>query len=270
MLSVFDFTPGLTAYILAVSFVFGLVMGSFLNCMAWRLAHGESVAKGRSRCAVCGHTLSAAELVPVFSYIFLRGRCRWCGDKISLRYPAVELVTGVVYLSVVIKLGFSFATLMYLILFTLVFCAALVDIDVFLIPDRLIVAGILGYLLLSPFAGDGFLIALKNGVIGGLSVSLPLLVLVLITDKVMKKETMGGGDIKLMFMIGMYFNWKCNILLLIFACFIGIVLSLVKKLVSRTDISKGIPFGPSIAAASFVVFLCGEPLINAYLELFYR
>jgi len=87
-------------YFSIVFFIFGLVFGSFLNCWAWRIVHNESVLKGRSHCAVCNHELGALDLVPLFSWIFLKGKCRYCGEKISARYPLVELICGLYFLSI--------------------------------------------------------------------------------------------------------------------------------------------------------------------------
>ena len=100
-------SPAITAYILVITALLGLVMGSFCNAWAWRLAHGESIARGRSHCAVCGHTLAARDLVPLLSWLTLRGKCRYCGEPISPRYPAVELVSGLHYVSILLRYDVS-------------------------------------------------------------------------------------------------------------------------------------------------------------------
>ena len=96
-------TPLITGYSLLVTGLFGLVMGSFLNCLAWRLTHGESVLRGRSHCISCGHVLAARDLVPVLSWLFTRGRCRYCHERIPARYPLTELLCAALYLSVVVR-----------------------------------------------------------------------------------------------------------------------------------------------------------------------
>jgi Type II secretory pathway, prepilin signal peptidase PulO and related peptidases len=101
-------SAALTAYILALTALLGLVAGSFLNCLAWRLSHGESVLKGRSHCARCGHTLGAGDLIPVVSYLMLKGRCRWCGEKISPRYPLTELSSMLIFLGIVLRYDVTF------------------------------------------------------------------------------------------------------------------------------------------------------------------
>ncbi|MDD7254218.1 MAG: prepilin peptidase, partial [Firmicutes bacterium] len=97
--------PLLAGYVIVLAVVLGAVFGSFLNCMAWRMVHHESVLKGRSHCASCGHPLKAADLVPVFSYLFLKGKCRYCGEKISPRYMAAELVSAALWLGCVFRYG---------------------------------------------------------------------------------------------------------------------------------------------------------------------
>ena len=107
---------GLTIYIIIISFIFGTVFGSFMNCLSWRYVNHESVLKGRSHCAVCGHELGAADLVPVFSFIFLKGRCRYCHEKISPRYVIVELITGLLFAVTAVRFGVGFDTVRYMAL----------------------------------------------------------------------------------------------------------------------------------------------------------
>ena len=104
-------TPGFTVYFCAVAFLLGACMGSFLNCMAWRIVHGESVLRGRSHCDVCGHVLTARDLVPIVSFLAHRGRCRWCGAKLSARHVWAETVTGAVFVLIVLKFDISLQAL---------------------------------------------------------------------------------------------------------------------------------------------------------------
>ncbi|NTU89205.1 MAG: prepilin peptidase, partial [Actinobacteria bacterium] len=224
----------ITAYVLFVTVILGLCMGSFLNCAAWRIAHGESIAKGRSHCTSCNHVLGAKDLVPVFSWALQRGKCRYCREKISVRYLLVELLTAAIFISVVLKYGLSLTTVEMLMFVSVLICLSLTDLDDYLIPNRLVLAGIAINLVFSvvfTFVGGftwwSLFAGLGQALIGGLSVALPLLFLTLIADKVMGKETMGGGDIKLFFMVGMYFSWQQNIFLLIVACVVGIVFAVI-------------------------------------------
>lgn len=268
----------------------GLVMGSFLNCYAIRLVKGEPIARGRSHCVECGHTLSAADLVPLFSWLFLKGRCRYCGKKISAEYPLSELICAIIFVSFILKFGISIKLLEMLIVASITFCIAICDIKDYTIPDRLIIAGILCRAVFVLFSGDMAKNALQS-LIGGLSISLPLLVIVILMEKVLKKEAMGGGDIKLFFMTGLYFSWQVNLLSLILACIAGICIGVgnlgagtrrsLKPGDESPDKKPGaggrtpevkerrlIPFGPAIVCGFFMGALFGEQVISAYLGMF--
>lgn len=255
--------PGLKACVLLLCALLGLCLGSFLNCMAYRIARGEDFIKGHSKCPACGHPLGFWDLIPVVSYLFLRGRCRYCGARLSPRYILAELIAAAMLLSVVLRYDLSLQALMYGGLLLLLLAAALVDLDTGLVPDGFILAGIFWFLLMWLFSGAAFS-ALGRALLGGLAVALPLLLLVLGADKLLKRETMGGGDIKLFFMIGLYFDWRRSLLLLIFACLFGILFAgLAKK-------SRGaeFPFAPAIGAATWAVVLCGAPILAWYIGLF--
>lgn len=251
----------LTVYILAVAAVFGAVFGSFINCMAWRIAHDESVMKGRSHCAVCGHPLGAADLIPIFSYLFLRGRCRYCREKISPRYMAVEVIMAAAFVLGVWRFDVSLQALWVIGLACILMVLSLVDLETYLIPDRFIIAGIIWYFGVFTFAEDGKG-QLLAGLAGGFSIGIAMLLLSLLFDKVTGKESLGGGDIKLFFMTGLYLGPWVGLFNLILACIIGIGFVLFMG-------QKRIPFGPAISLATFVSLLVGSDVVNWYLGLFY-
>ena len=112
-------SKGLLVYVLVLAFITGSVLGSFINCFAWRIVHHEKITRGRSHCAVCGHTLGALDLIPVFSYIFLKGRCRYCHEKISPRYFLVETALGLLFVSAVCVQGVTFNTLVTMAVMTI-------------------------------------------------------------------------------------------------------------------------------------------------------
>lgn len=291
-------SAALTIYFYVLAALLGLVMGSFLNCFAYRYAHGESVAKGRSKCALCGHTLSAKDLFPVFSYIFLRGKCRYCGKKLPASYVIAELICAAAYISVLALYGITFTALKLLVFVSLLFTAAFTDLYSGLIPNRIIIIGIINAVVFSfiPF-GAPFSAALHNllhTLLNGLSVSLPLLLLTLIFEKITKKDAMGGGDIKLIFMIGLYFDWKLNLLILIIACILGLAFALLflrgknedeaeeqaeggaAEEAHEEECQKNAPaaghpfaFAPALCAAAWFAMLFGQPLVSWYLSLFF-
>ena len=250
----------LTVYIFAVMGIFGAVFGSFINCMAWRTAHGESVLKGRSHCAVCGHRLGAADLVPVFSFLFLRGRCRYCGEKISPRYVAAELVMAAAFVITEWRFGLSLQTLWICGLACILMALSLVDLEAYIIPDPFIAAGIIWYFGIL-FVAEDIRPALLSGLGGGLAMGVGMLLLSLLFDKVTGKESLGGGDVKLFFMTGLYLGPWVGLFNLILSCVIGIGFVLFMG-------QRRIPFGPAISLAAFVSLLVGNDVVNWYLGLF--
>ena len=250
-------SPFLSAYILTVTALLGLIFGSFCNAWAWRLVHGESIVRGRSHCAVCGHPLSARDLIPLLSWLFLRGKCRYCGAPISRRYPAAELVSALYYVSVVLRFGLTVDTLRFLILGSLLLTVSLVDLDTMELPDGLLLAAALAALLRLP---DGW----KSALLGALAVSVPLLLLVLLADRLLGRETMGGGDIKLVAVLGLHFGPLQTLFLLMLACALGLCLGAAMK--KAKDVP--FPFGPALSLAAWGTALCGAPVVSWYLSLF--
>lgn len=266
-------TPGITAYILILTALLGMVIGSFTNCMALRIAHNEDFVHGHSHCAKCGHQLSARDLIPVFSWLSMKGKCRYCGKKISIRYPITEILMGFAFIAIIVEYDLSFDTLQFFILTTILLAIALVDLDIAIIPDSFVVIGILNRIFFSILNGITNGNILKNAfssIINGLIIAVPIFILVLIMDKILKKESMGGGDIKLFFMISMYFNWKYNLFTILLSCILGIIFTLVFNNVKTGDDENpmAFPFGPSISAAAFISILAAKHIINLYLSLF--
>ena len=250
-------SPLLTAYIVFVTALLGLVFGSFCNAWAWRLVHGESIVRGRSHCALCGHPLGARDLVPLVSWLLLRGKCRYCGGPISPRYPAVELVSALYYVSVVLRFDLTRDALRLLILGSLLLVASLVDWDTMELPDGLLLGGAMAALLRLPEDW-------KSLLLGGVAVSVPLLLLVLLADRLMGRETMGGGDIKLVAVLGLHFGPLQSLFLLILACVLGLLLGAWMKKAKDAPF----PFGPALALAGWLTALFGESAVSWYLSLF--
>ena len=258
-------SPPLAAYCCFVAALFGACMGSFLNCMAWRIVHGESVLRGRSHCDECGHVLSARDLVPVLSYLFSGGRCRYCGAKLSSRHVWAELISAAVYVSLLLQYDISLQTLEAWLLASLLLACSFADLEGYIIPDRFIAAGIvlfIGSLFFAPFPLHRAL----DGALGGFAVVGVLLLLVHAMEKRLGREAMGGGDLKLLFVTGLFFGWKGNLFCLILACHIGIVWALLAARKSGES-GRPIPWGPSIALGAWVTALVGERVINWYLSL---
>lgn len=249
--------------------IFGLSVGSFCNNWAFRLCRGESVAKGRSKCPKCGHTLHTIDLIPFFSYLALKAKCRYCEVKIPPRYFIVEVVSGVLYLALWVYMNPFTGSLVEfirwgLLLFFLI-TLTLQDLETYELSDEINFAGLIWFLVLAPFAGD-----FKSGLIGGLSISLPIFIISLIADKVLKRDTMGGGDIKLLAMLGLHIGFPLTLLSIVLSCFIGIffALAIPQKTTEDGTETGMIPFGPSICVATYLTALFGDELITLYMSLF--
>lgn len=280
-------TPLIMLYILILAFLFGAVFGSYIDCVAWRLVHHERVARGRSHCDVCGHALGVGDLIPIISYLRSGGRCRYCGAKFSAESTWVELALGLGFAAIVYKFDVSFVALRYLGLLVILMGLSLVDQKTLLIPDRFHVAGILWWLFTLPLIActqgrgltealsitgarlplanapglqDGLLTDLKWGLVSAFGVGLLMLLISLVFDKLTGKESLGGGDIKLLFMTGLYMWPGVTLFNLMLSCFVGLFIALGLK-------KDKIPFGPSISIAVFLSILFGSEFVAWYTGL---
>lgn len=250
-------------YIYVLAFLFGAAMGSFLNCAAWRIARGESFVRGRSRCPGCGHTLGAPDLVPVFSWLFLRGRCRWCGEKIAVRYFLTECAFGLLTVLCVFRFGLTPLLARNWVFICCLFCLSLVDLSIMEIPDGCLILSALAWAIAASFLWQGW-VDLGLHVAAGLVFGGGVLALSLLMDKLLGRESMGGGDIKLIAVSGLYLGFWGTLFMLVLACILG----LAPVLVCRNSQGRPFPFGPALSAASAVMLLWGDSFSAWYLGLF--
>lgn len=251
-------------YLCFVFGLLGLVMGSALNCLALRLSSGQKWSgKERSACPRCGHVLTAVDLVPLFSWLFLGGKCRHCKAPISIRYPLTEALLAAIYVALLLKFGLTVQLITPMIFASCLFCLSLVDLDTQIIPDRFI---------LIPILARGVELLLTGGIRGLISGALPgfviagaVLIVSLVMDRILKKDTMGGGDIKLLFVIGMFLPFGQCLLMVMIACITGIFMA---SLLMKVSPDTPFPFGPALSLAAIVVLFIGEPILNWYIGLF--
>ena len=265
-----ELPPGLAAYLLFVAVLLGLAMGSFAACMADRIAAGGDFLRGRSRCDSCGHVLSARELIPVVSWLMQKGRCRWCGAKIPVRCPLTELLCAAAFAGIALRYGVTLRTAQDCVLTVLLLAVALVDYDTGLIPDGLLLAMAADWLLFTPFAEGGFLRGVGAGLLSGAVASVPLLLLSLGMDRVLQRESMGGGDLKFFFAAGLFFPWQQALFLIIACCVLGLLFAAFSgKKTGDPENPKAFPFGPAISAGVYLSLLAAQPVTAAYLGLFF-
>lgn len=270
-------SPFAVAYCAFVTGLLGLCMGSFLNCLAWRMTHGESVLHGRSHCTTCGHELGARDLVPVVSWLASHGQCRYCGEKVSVRYPATELFCGATYVLLFLRYGLTLECAEMIAFASVLLVLSLTDLDEYIIPNATIVATIVirvVYIVLGGVLGlhDAGALFVES-LIGGFAVAVPILVLALVMDRVLGRESLGGGDVKLLFVAGLYFGWQQCLFLLVIACVLGIVLGTAGMRAAQASEDEKearlIPFGPAIALSCVLCMLVGTHVIDWYLALFH-
>ena len=286
------FSPVQAAILLGIAAVLGACLGSFVNCLAWRQANGESVLAGRSHCTSCGHVLGVLDLIPVVSWLALRGRCRHCGQRVSPRYVIVEVLMTVLFAAVVVRYGVSVQTAAYLVLVCILMAVALVDLDTFTIPNGFVLAGCVLWLVTiwfmpaprvdafsvgSLFAGwvhPGGAVAL-DGIVGAVGVAGGVLLLSLVFDMVTKRSSLGGGDVKLLFMVGLFLGLAGSMLNLLVACVVGLAFAVVRGLSAPSSQdedesirTRAIPFGPAITAATVFTLLAGPTILTWYAGLF--
>ena len=268
----------LDIYISVCLFILGSVMGSFLNCAGIRLMNGEPIAKARSHCMSSGHVLGAGELVPVFSWIFHKGRCRYCGEKISPRYLVTELVMGAAFVGTFLRFGISIETGTDLILICILLCASVCDMEDRAIPDRFFIMTvdlwILRLALSLLFDRSVSVQGLISSGIGAVVIPLALFGISLILEKILGRETLGMGDIKMFFALGFHLGAAKSFLNVILTCVIGLVAIAIQKAVKRPAATEeeeenpgALPLMPSIALSSFAVLMTGDLIINSYMSL---
>lgn len=239
-------------------FVLGLVIGSFLNVCIYRIPMKKSLSKGFSHCPTCDHRLHTKDLVPVFSYLSLKGRCRYCKTPISKRYPLIELLTGLLFLFVFLVQGFTLDLLIFLPLTAILLVITMIDLDHMIIPDGLQIA-IFILALCSFFVFD---LSFIDRIIGFFIISLPFYILLVLTGGI------GGGDIKLMAVTGFLFGWKITLV----AAFLGIIFGGIGGIIllSKKDVTKKseIPFGPYLCFGIYLSMLYGTQILQWYLNFF--
>ena len=255
-------SPAITLYSCLIAALLGACMGSFLNCAAWRVVHGESIARGRSHCDVCGHVLAARDLIPVVSYLLSRGRCRYCGAKLSPRHAVGEALSAAVFVSLLLQYDISLRTLEAWCLACVLLACSFADLEGYIIPDRFLAVGIVLFIVTLFFAPDP-LQRLLDGLLGCLTVGGAVLLLSLLMEKLLHRDAMGGGDIKLLGLTGLFLGWQLNLLCLLAACLVGIVWGLVRARRGK----EGLPWGPGIAVGAWLAALWGRPVIDWYASL---
>lgn len=247
--------------IIFIAFLFGAVIGSFLNVCIYRLPRGESVAWPSSHCPSCQQPIAWYDNIPMVSFLVLGGQCRRCAAPISWRYPVVELANAVGYALLVWRFGLGWPTLAYAVLFSALLVVTAIDLVHFIIPNVITIPGILvGLVAAATILPVGIWNALLGVLIGGGV----LWLLALVSPYVFGKEGMGGGDIKLLAMIGAFLGWKPTVLTIMIGSIAGSVVGLTLIGLKMMQRDQYIPFGPFLALGAVLALFFYQDLMDWY------
>lgn len=280
-----EFMAGSMPALISVIFILGLLIGSFLNVVIHRMPlmmHREwqqqcheligsdapatsplTLSTPRSRCPHCGHAISALENIPVISYLFLRGRCRGCQARISVRYPLIEALTGVLSALVAWHFGFSWVCLGALFLTWALIALTFIDVDEQLLPDNITLPLLWLGLFFNLF---GSFTTLQSAVIGALAGYLSLWLVFHAFRLVTGKEGIGFGDFKLLAALGAWLGWEFLPVIILLSSLVGAVVGISLILLRQHHRSQPIPFGPYLAAAGWLALVWGDVINSGYLR----
>lgn len=237
-------------------FIFGLVFGSFYNVVGYRLPNNMSIAFPSSHCTNCNHKLKFYELIPVISYIFLLGKCKVCKERISFVYPFFELITGILFLLSYLVFGINLNFLISITFISILIIISISDIKYYIIPDEVLMVG--SIILIIEFIINTIIndLTVYNGIIlpllNGLGSFALLLIFKMAGELLLDKECLGGGDIKLLFVIGLMLGFDMSIVTIFLASFIALPLSIISLIKNHENV---LPFGPYLSIAAIIILL---------------
>jgi len=247
------------------AFIFGIIIGSFLNVCIYRLPKGESVVYPASYCPYCKQKIPFYHNIPLISYLLLKGRCARCGHKISLRYFVVELLAGVITVFAYIKFGFTGQLAFYLFLFYALIVISFIDFETHLILNKILLVLFLVALGLNTFFA---IISWKDGILGFVTGGGILLFFAVLGRFLFKKDGMGMGDVKFAAVAGFFLGWKL-VLIALYAGFIfALLYYLIGKMARAESLQKSIPMAPFFSISIFLFLFYGDVFLHYYIAVF--
>ncbi|NTW59809.1 MAG: prepilin peptidase [Nitrospirae bacterium] len=271
--------------IFVVVFLFGLIVGSFLNVCIVRLPREQSIVSPRSQCPRCRTLIRWYDNIPLASFISLRGKCRSCGLPISWRYPLVELLNGLLYLWAYDAFGLSGESGMVMALCSALLVITFIDLDHQIIPDVITLPGMVIGLLAAPLfmstleppmalglgrlipSAGTYLTGFVNSLVGLVLGAAPLFIIGWFWEKLRKVEAMGGGDVKYMGMVGSFLGWKGAFLTIMLGAMTGSIVGMTLIALKQHQADKVIPFGPYLALGTLLTMFYGDDIIGWYFGL---
>lgn len=239
--------------------ILGLASGSFINVCIYRIPSGKSLLTPLSHCPSCGARLMPADLIPMVSYFFLRGKCRYCRGTISPLYPVIELMTAVLFIIVYLKFGSGMALIKYLLVTALLLMVTFIDLEHYIIPNSLILAGLITGVIFLPLTREYTL----AGALFGITFTAGFLLLL----NIVSRGGMGMGDVKFGAFIGIILGWPLSLLAVFLACLAAGLTGALLLTARRKSRKDPIPFGPFLSLGTFVAFMWGENIRRLYMYL---
>ncbi|MBU4257805.1 MAG: A24 family peptidase [Proteobacteria bacterium] len=254
----------LTHLIEITIFIFGICAGSFMNVCIYRLPASKSIIiPARSTCPNCGNIIKFYDNIPILSYLLLKGKCRHCDSPIAFRYLLVELIGGFFALCIYFKFGITIEGFVYYVLISSLLVITFIDLDHQIIPDVITLPGIPIFFFASFILTE---ITYKDSLLGILAGGGSLLLIAVTYNLLTKKEGMGGGDIKLLAMLGAALGWKGVFFTIFIASVIGTVVGIILMLRTRRGLKLAVPFGPFLSMGAIIYIFFGSSIINWYFK----
>ena len=246
-------------------FIIGTIMGSFFNVVAHRLSNNESIIKPGSHCEKCNHLLKWYELIPIISFLIQGGRCRQCHTKLSWWYPLIEIITGLFYLFSYLYFGLSYDFFISLVISSVLVITCITDFNYLIILDEPLIVGSILIIIIKFLQGG--IIDTLIAILSGLLLFFFMLLVKILGDKAFKRESLGGGDIKLSFFIGLSLGYKLAFVNLVLASLLTLPIAFY-YLVKYKD--REVPFGPFLIISNFIIFVFASPILefSDYLIMF--
>lgn len=254
-----------------IAFLFGSIVGSFLNVCIYRIPRGSSIILPLSRCPSCNTPIKPYDNIPIISFILLWGRCRRCRARISLRYPLVEALNALLYVLVLWRFGPGWHTPLLFAFCSAMIVITFIDLDFQIIPDSITLPGIVaGFIAGSLILPDPFVrpfpLGFRESIIGLLSGGLIFYLIAEVSYRILRQEAMGGGDIKMMAMVGAFLGWKSVLLTTFAGSLLGSLIGISLMVFKGKGGKMKIPFGPFLALGALISLFFGQEILSFYLK----
>lgn len=238
-------------------FIIGTIMGSFFNVVAHRLSNNESIIKPGSHCENCNHLLKWYELIPIISFLIQGGKCRQCHTQLSWWYPLIEIITGLFYLFSYLYFGLSYDFFISLVISSVLVITCITDFNYLIILDEPLIVGSILIIIIKFLQGG--IIDTLIAILSGLLLFFFMLLVKILGDKAFKRESLGGGDIKLSFFIGLSLGYKLAFVNLVLASLLTLPIAFYYLIKYR---DREVPFGPFLIISNFIIFVFASPILK--------